>query len=63
MTREEQIKNAAVDIADMFYDKKVPFDIGLLALAFAYAATADECKMPHHTAMQIVLANLKLIEK
>jgi hypothetical protein len=63
VTREEQIKNAAVDIADMFHDKKVPFDIGLLALAFAYAAAADDLKMSRHTAIEIVLANLKMIEK
>ena len=63
MTREEQIRNAAIDIAYVFHDKKVPMNIGLLALAFAYAATAEDLKMPRHTAMEIVLANLKMVEK
>lgn len=63
MNREDQIKKLAMNIAMMFEDEEVDFDIGVLALAFAYANATDAYQMSQHAAMELVLSNLKLIEK
>lgn len=63
MNREEKIKKLAMNIATMFEDEEVDFDIGVLALAFAYANATDAYQMSQHAAMELVLLNLKLIEK
>lgn len=62
MNREEQIKKLAMDIAIKFEDDEIDFEVGILALAFAYANATDAYQMSQHAALQLVLQNLKAIE-